>query len=532
MDLEHTQTLSRWLDGRADRETTCLVDGGLPVSWAELARRSRSLATGLAELGVKQGDRVALWLPNRTAWLAAFLACARLGAIAVAINTRFRSAEVGDLLHRSGAVLLVYWPGYKAIDFAGILGQCSPEELQHLRTAVLYGEDGGSVPGTVAGKLAEPFSRLLARPEMREDAGSGDAPCLLFTTSGTTRGPKMVLHRQATLLRHAHNVARQWELDAGKRFLLLPPLCGVYGFCGALAALVAESLLVLEPAWTVPQAGDLIEQHRITHFAAANETVAALLDARREPGAFRSLQLVGSAEFSPAHTDVAQRAAERGLAVAGLYGSSELQALFVLRPADAPPELRGRAGGRPASPLAEVRTRDPETQRLCAPGEPGELEFKAPESAFAQYFNDPAATQAAFTEDGWFRSGDLGVLDGDGSSFTFLARMGDTLRLGGFLVSPAEIEAVVQEHPAVESCQVVAARSREGLRPVAFVVAREGRDVPEQEVIAHVAGRLARYKVPVRVIAVEAFPTTVSANGTKVQKGKLRDMAETVLAQG
>ncbi|HSV83486.1 MAG TPA: AMP-binding protein, partial [Ramlibacter sp.] len=112
MDLEHTQTLSRWLDGRADRETTCLVDGGLPVSWAELARRSRSLATGLAELGVKQGDRVALWLPNRTAWLAAFLACARLGAIAVAINTRFRSAEVGDLLHRSGAVLLVYWPGY------------------------------------------------------------------------------------------------------------------------------------------------------------------------------------------------------------------------------------------------------------------------------------------------------------------------------------------------------------------------------------------------------------------------------------
>ena len=179
MNEEPAQTLSQWLDGRAARDARCLVDGGTEVSWAGLARQSGSRATGLAELGVRHGDRVGLWLPNRTAWLATFLACARLGAIAVSINTRFRSAEVGDLLLRSGAVVLVCWPGYKAIDFAGILARCSPQELQHLRTVVRYSEDGSWPPHAVAGTQVESFARLLARPEMTADAGSADAPCII-----------------------------------------------------------------------------------------------------------------------------------------------------------------------------------------------------------------------------------------------------------------------------------------------------------------------------------------------------------------
>jgi fatty-acyl-CoA synthase len=531
MSHNRAQTLSQWLDARAERTTPCLVDGGANISWAELARRSRRLATGLAELGVKEGDRVGLWLPNRTAWLATFLACARLGAIAVSINTRFRSAEVGALLRRCGAVVLVYWPGYKEIDFAGILGECDADQLQHLRTVVLYSEDDSPLPDTVIGKRAEPFARLLARPELMHDAATGDSPCIIFTTSGTTKAPKMVLHKQANVLAHARNVARQYGLDAGKRYLLLPPFCGVYGFCSAMAALMADSPLVLEAAWSPRQAGALIEQHRITHFAASNEAVAQLLDAQPGPDAYRSLELVVCANLNPAHADVAQRAAERGITLVGLYGSSEVQALFSHCDPAGAPAVRGRAGGIPASALAKVRTRDPETQQLCAPGMPGELEFLAPESGFVGYFNDAAATHAAFTDDGYFKSGDLGAMDGDGQSFTYLERMGDTLRLGGFLVSPAEIEAVVQEHPSVERCQVVGARTRDAVRAVAFVTARAGLAVPEQDVIAHVAARLAKYKVPVRVIAVDAFPTTASANGTKVQKTKLRDMAESLLGQ-
>ena len=531
MNHPHPQTLSQWLDSRADRETTCLVDAGAAVTWAELAQRSRGLATGFAELGVGAGDRVAVWLPNRTAWLATFFACARLGAIAVSINTRLRSAEVGDLLQRSGARVLVYWPGYKAIDFTGILGQCSSEELQHLRTVVPYSEDGGSPLPTLAGKAAVPFEHLTARPGMRADAATGDSGCIIFTTSGTTRAPKLVLHNQSMVLRHAHNVARQYALGKDARFLLVPPFCGVYGFCSAMAALVADTLLVLEPAWSPGQAAELLEQHLITHLTASNDALAQLLEARPEADAFGSLRLVSFANLNPAHADIAQRAAARGITVAGVYGSSEMQALFSLCDVNAPLEVRSEAGGIPASPLAKVRTRDPDTEQLCAAGEPGELEFLAPESRFAQYFGDPDATKAAFTEDGYFKSGDLGVLGSDGISFTYLARMGDTLRLGGFLVSPAEIEAVVQEHPSVESCQVVGARTSGSLRPVAFVIARAGALVAEELVLAHVAARLAKYKVPVRLIALDAFPTTPGANGTKVQKNRLREMAEALLAQ-
>ena len=185
-------------------------------------------------------------------------------------------------------------------------------------------------------------------------------------------------------------------------------------------------------------------------------------------------------------------------------------------------------GGRLVSPLARARTRDPESGRLLAHGAHGELEFLAPSSRMVEYLGNPQATRDAFTPDGYYKSGDLGYTLEDGR-FVYLARLGDALRLGGFLVSPAEIEAVVQEVPGIAACQVVGARSGAGLVPVAFVVLREGMALDERAVLAHVAGKLARFKIPQRVFALDAFPVTPGANATKIQKGKLREMAEALL---
>ena len=523
-------TLSAWLETRADSEEICIDDAGVAVSWSQLARRSRRLAAGLASLGVQRGDRVGLWLPNRTAWLVNFFACAQLGAIVVSINTRYRSAEVGDLLRRSGASVLVCWPGFKAIDFAGILAQCGEEALGSVQTIVAYSEDAEMPLSTIAGKGAVSYAALVEHEPRSTDEARADSACIMFTTSGTTREPKMVLHSQASILGHARNAARQYGLRAGKRFLLLPPLCGVYGMCSAMAALVSDSLLVMDPVWDPARFADLIDTHGITHFTASNDALAQLLEARSAEHPYPSLELVGQANLNPAHADIATRAGERGILAIGLYGSSEMQALFSHGDPKEPAEIRGRAGGVPASAAAKVRARDTETQRLCAPGEAGELEFFAPESRFMEYFRNSEATSEAFTSDGWFKSGDLGITE-PGGGFTYLARMGDTLRLGGFLVSPAEIEAVVQEHPQVESCQVVGARTQKGVKPVAFVLRRASTQVDEASVIAHVSSRLAKYKVPVRVVAVDEFPTTPSANGSKVQKTRLRDMADALLAR-
>ena len=139
-------TLHALLAQRINNAAPALIDRGRPVSYRELAGASRRVAQGLRKLGVRAGDCVALWLPNLPAWLSVFFACAQLGAIAVSVNTRFRSHELADILHRSRARLLVFWPEFKGIDFAGILAACDPQALEHLAAVVLYDESGTALP--------------------------------------------------------------------------------------------------------------------------------------------------------------------------------------------------------------------------------------------------------------------------------------------------------------------------------------------------------------------------------------------------
>ena len=209
----------------------------------------------------------------------------------------------------------------------------------------------------------------------------------------------------------------------------------------------------------------------------------------------------------------------------GLYGASEILAYFASQNPDDTVRCRARMGGFPVSATAEVRVRDPEDGRLLGVDEIGELEFKGP-SLMHQYFNDKDATIAAFTEDGFFQSGDLGSLRPDGS-FEFLSRMGDVLRLGGFLVNPQEIETYIQTYSGVDGCQVVGIEGPRGTRPVGFVTMQMQNDARavESDLIDHCKAGLAKYKVPFRIFLVQEFPTTTGPNGTKIQRARLREMA-------
>lgn len=522
----------------AAEETAALIERDRPLSYAQLEDESRRVAAGLARLGIGAGDRVALWLPNVPAWLATFFACARLGAIAVAVNTRFRSAELADIVGRSGAKALVLWPQFKQIDFAAILAGCEPAAFARLEWIIAYGEDGETAPAaSLAGKPAIAYAELAAGPPTDVDRARPDAGCAIFTTSGTTKAPKFVLHDQQTLLGHAFDVVRGFGLHARSMLLLAPPLCGVFGACNALAAFAAARPLVMAPVWDAAEAARQIERYAITQFNATDDAIAQLLRQNERTPAFPSVEFVGYAMFNPALADIVERADARGLKLVGLYGISEIQALFARQDEHAPRTERALAGGRPVSALAQVRARDPQSGRVLAHHESGELEFLAPGSRMVEYYGNPAATGEALTGDGWYRSGDLGYTQADGR-FVFLTRIGDSLRLSGFLVSPLEIEAAVQEIPGIEGCQVVGvidpASARErgdaALRPVAFVTLHAGATLDEAAVIAHVAGRLARYKAPVRVFEIDAFPVTQGSNATKIQKHRLRDLAQERMA--
>ncbi len=519
-------TLPALLAQRVKIGAPALIDRGYPLSFGDLADESRRVARGLQRLGVRPGDCVALWLPNVPAWLAAFFACAQLGAIAVLVNTRFRSHELADILHRSRSRVLLFWPGFKGIDFSGILAACDPQALEHLETLIVYDEAGAPAPATVLGKAALSYMSLAASAPLLENSAAPAAGCAIFTTSGTTKAPKFVLHDQRTVLAHASDVARGFSIGGDAVLLLAPPLCGVFGFCCAMAALSAGRPTVLAPAWSAEQAARDIVAHRVTHINGTDEAAAQLLGIAS--ASFSNIRFFGYAAFNPAQADIVARADARGLKLVGLYGASEIQALFARQDESALVADRMLGGGRPVSPIARARARDPESGAVLPHGVQGELEFFAPSSRMAGYHGNPGATGEAFTADGYYRSGDLGYTLADGR-FIYLARIGDALRLGGFLVSPAEIEAVVQEAPGIAACQVVGVLRAAGLVPVAFVVLHHSAALDEPAVIAHVAGKLARYKIPHRVFPVDAFPVTPGANATKIQKGKLREMAEALL---
>lgn len=510
------------LDGEPQAEA-CTCDDRTTTR-AALAADSAHVAAGLRALGIGAGDRVALWLPNGPDWLVLFFACARLGAIAVSVNTRFRSHEVADIVGRAGCRALACAPGFRGIDFAGILAGVEPRALDALGHVILCGEaEAGALPG---GQAREVRLAALAQtqPLDAEDAGGADDRCVIFTTSGTTKAPKFVCHDQRTVVAHSREVAAALGLGAeGARVLQALPMCGVFGFTQALAALAAPCPMTMMPVFDAASAAALVVEQRVTHMNGVDDMIDRMLAARDEARPFPTLAHFGYARFNPALEDVVERAEARGVCVRGLYGMSECHALFAVQPAGLSAAERRKGGGRPVSPAARVRVRDPESGALLGPGERGELEIAGP-SLMREYFGDAEATRAAFTDDGFLRTGDLAELEPDGR-FHYVARMGDVLRLGGFLTSPSEIEAVIDAHPAVAASQVVAIELDGRLAPVAFCLAADDAAPGEEDVIAHCRAQLAGYKVPARVFVVDAFPTTQSANGTKIQKARLRALA-------
>jgi fatty-acyl-CoA synthase len=505
-----------------------LLHGDRSISFAELAERSLRVAQGLADLGVGPGDRVALWLPNVPAYPLLYFACIRLGAIAVAVNTRYRAVEVADIVSRSGAKVLACAPGFRHIDFLSILAEIEPQALDALKGLVVVGEEPATPPSAIERLRRVPFDRLLTRPRRGTNDAGPKAACNIFTTSGTTSAPKFVMHRQGAIAGHAQQVARVFGFKAADTLSLsIMPLCGVFGFNQTLTTLAAGKPCVLVESYEIETIAKLIERHRPTTLFGSDDMFARLLDCVPGEQPFPSVKWAGYGGFNTALESIAETAERRGLILRGLYGMSEVQALYAAQPLGAPTTQRKRGGGVPTSALAHVRVRDPETGELLGPGQPGMLECAGP-SLMVGYWGNEKATVETITSDGYIRTGDLGELDPEGG-FTFLSRMGDVLRLSGFLVNPLEIETHIQKLPGIEACQTVALARPDGVRAVSFVMLAAGTALDEGAVIAHCKQGLANYKVPVRVFALDDFPKTPSPNGFKIQRNKLREMAEALL---
>ncbi len=515
-------------------EVTAIHDRGTEIPYQDLARRSRQLAAGLLEKDIKKGDRVGLWLPNITAYMEAFLACASVGAIVVSVNTKFKSFEMEDVVSRAGCKMLILWPTFKNIPFLKILSEISADTLEDLETIVFYGEgeDMPPLPEELSQKDVCHFKDLaVEEPQILPLVDEADG-LVIFTTSGTTGKPKFVLHSHMSVVLHAIEVVENFEYtNKDCKLLQAIPLCGTFGLTQAIAGLVAGATVFCLPVFDPAEGARLLSQYKITDMNGSDDMYAMLLDHADAQIPFPNLKQGGFAAFNPAQSEIVERAEARGIKLYGLWGMSEVQAFVTHQAPDAPSALRKRAGGRLISPSAQLRITDPETAQVLPHGENGEIEIKTL-SQMTEYFLNPEATQQTITDDGFIKTGDLGFQEDD-RSFVFLSRMGDVLRLGGYLTDPAEIENCLQERAEIHQAQVVGVETKKGTRAFAFVTGDVSFHFNEEDLIRHCTEKLAKYKVPVAVYALDRFPMTESANGIKIQRSKLRkDAARVWLEKG
>jgi len=505
-----------------------ISDRSNDITYEQLRETTKQIASGLFAQGIRRGDKIGIWLPNIAAYLEMFLACAEIGATVVSINTKFKSFEMADIVTRSGCTMLVLWPDFKNIPFLDILSEISEGGLKSLQSVVFYSENENkrpTLPKCLAGKDIISFeqlrqSEITTLPKISEDDG-----LVVFTTSGTTGKPKFVLHTQYSVTIHAEEVAQHFGYQERDCHLLqVNPLCGTFGLTQALAGFAGCGTVYCLPVFEPVEACRIMQEEAITDINGSDDMYAMLLKQATEDKPFPDLKYAGFAAFNPALSDLVETATERGVHLMGLWGMSEVQAFVTHQDPSASIADRKRAGGRLIASAAKIRITDPDTGAVLLYGEQGELQIKT-SSQMVGYLNNEEATSKTITKDGYIKTGDLCVQHDD-RNFTFLSRMGDVLRLGGYLTDPTEIETCLGEMDGVMQAQVVGVQTSKGARAYGYVVLSETGAVTENQMLKYCRDNLAGYKVPARIEFLTEFPTTQSANGVKIQRAKLREDAQ------
>jgi acyl-CoA synthetase (AMP-forming)/AMP-acid ligase II len=503
---------------RRHGEKTALVDTscGRRLTYSEYGETVEALASGLVAAGLRPGEVVAIFLCNSWEFCSAYHATTLAGGIPTLLNPTYREREVRYQLENSGAALLITdRPNVMGINLSG---------LPNLRSVFCTREQASG---------AEEFAGLLkpAGPAPpRPDEGSNIVLAALPYSSGTTGLPKGVMLSHHNLVANVYQLLgpHATELNARDNILCFLPLYHIYGLNVMLnPALILGATLVLMPRFGVAQLTRLLTDEAITMMPLVPPAMNALCEAA-EAGEFpssHSLRWVksGAAPLAP---DLPRRFSSlTGIPVCQGYGMTEASPVTHIGYLE--PELyRPDSIGHPLAQTecrvigqAEIETSAGNTAEV-ATGERGELVMRGPQF-MRGYWKEPGATAAAL-RDGWFWSGDIVTRDCEGF-YRVVDRRKEMIKYKGFPVAPAEVEAVLMEHPAVRECGVVGRPdAAAGEIPVAFVALREGfvtGTKMEDELCTFVADRLTHYKQPREVHFVEVVPKTASG---KILRRELR----------
>jgi acyl-CoA synthetase (AMP-forming)/AMP-acid ligase II len=505
---------------RRTPDVEAVVDGERRVDYATLRGLVDETARALLASGVTPGDRVAVWAPNSLEWIVAALGVTTAGAVLVPVNTRFRGAEAGFVLARSGARVLFTVRGFLDTDYPALLAEAGVD-LPALRDTVLLGgePDGASVGWDDF--LARGAALSAVDLDARVAAiGPDDASDIVFT-SGTTGEPKGVVMTHGQTLRAYLDWCDWADLRPGDRYLIANPFFHIFGYkAGCLACLMRGATIVPLAVFDAGVALDLVERERISVLPGPPTVYVSLLDhpdrTRRDLSTLR-VGVTGAADIP---VELIRRVREDlpfERILTG-YGLTEAGTVTGCRPDDDFERIAATVGV--PWPGFEVRTVGDAGDDV-ATGEPGEVVVRG-ETVTRGYLDDPVATAVAIDTDGWLHTGDLGTLDADGY-LRIVGRIKDMFIVGGFNAYPAEIENLMLRHPRVAQVAVIGVPDeRLGEVAKAFVVLREGAPLEPDEIVEWARDEMANYKVPRSVEFLDALP--VNATG-KVSKDELRARA-------
>lgn len=529
-----------------------LISGEARLTYGDVEAEVVRFAKLLLALGVRHGDRVAAWLSNEPEFVVAWLAAARIGAILVAMNTRFKTIEAGSTLRLSQASTLIFKEEFAGVDFLAMVREMCPEfdaadrsagqgsDFPYLRNFIHVSRQ--EHPGMVSFYDAEAGAGVSDEELAAATAAvRPDDPVLIIFTSGTTGRPKGAVHSHNAILKNEYRITRWQRVGSEDRRLDYLPPYHIAGSCTEIiGTMMTGGTLVLMATFEPTKALSLVERERCTMLDGIPTHFIMMMEHpdfdRYDLSTLRGGWVGGAPVTREVAMGIIEKMGMREVVV--VYGMTETISVTCFTRVGESVELICSSDGLPIStadeevfgepPGFEVSIRTPEG--VAAPGSEAEICVRG-DIVMAGYYNMPEETRAVIDRDGWFHTGDVGRFLPSGH-LRVTGRLKDMYIVGGTNAYPAEIEAFYSQHPKVKLVQIVGVLDhRLGEVGLAFIELKAGQTGTEEEFIAYAKGRIADYKVPrfVRFVHESDWPLTASG---KIQKFVLRQRGAEALKAG
>jgi fatty-acyl-CoA synthase len=500
-------------------------------------------ARGLMALGLRQGERIGIWAPNRAEWTITQFATSKIGAILVNINPSYRVHELAYALEQSGCAMLVIAPQFRTSNYTEMLYALAPElrdgqprqlraaKLPAMRAVIRMGEErapGMYTWGDLMAMAPQVTPQVLAERQRQQQF---DDPINIQYTSGTTGYPKGATLSHHGILNNAYSVARLMRFTSQDRLVIPVPLYHCFGMVMGNLGCMTHGATMIYPSdgFDAQAVLEAVQEERAT----ALFGVPTMFIAELEHPAFATYDLsslrTGIMAGSPCPIEVMKKVNTlmHMHEVEICYGMTEVSPVSTQTRADAPFDKRVSTVGQ-VHPHLEIKIIDPATGRIVPVDTPGELCSRG-YSVMLGYWNNEEATRQAIDAGRWMHSGDLAVMDEEGY-INIVGRIKDMIIRGGENIYPREIEEFLYTHPKVGDVQVIGVPdAKYGEEIMAWVRLREGETASAEELREYCREKIAHYKIPRYFKFVDAFPTTVTG---KVQKFIMRQESITELGLG